>query len=210
MRRSIVLFLLIAAAVVASKVVVEDVLGIPMEATAAAWLGDAGAGTAALIVALLALDVFLPIPSSLVMVLSGAAFGVPLGAALALVGSIAGEWLGFELVRRYGRRMSAAMIGDEELERFHRFFARHGVAAVVITRPLPIVMETMSLVAGLSGMKRRAFLTASLVGTVPIVVVYAYAGAFSREAGSMVPAAVILVAVTGAGWLWYRSRLASA
>ena len=210
MRRSIALFLLIAGAVVASKVLVEDVLGIPMEATAASWLRDAGAGTAVLIVALLALDVFLPIPSSVVMVLSGAAFGVPFGAALALVGSIAGEWLGFELVRRYGRRMSAAMIGDEELERFQRFFARHGVAAVVVTRPLPIVMETMSLVAGLSGMKRSAFLTASLVGTVPIVLVYAYAGAFSREAGSMVPAIVILVAVTGAGWLWYRSRLADA
>ena len=210
MKRSIVVFLLVAAAVVASKVLVEDVLGIPLEATASAWLRDAGAGTAVMIVALLALDVFLPIPSSLVMVLSGAAFGVPLGAALALVGSIGGEWLGFELVRRYGRRLSATMIGDEELARFNRFFDRHGMAAVVVTRPLPIVMETMSIVAGLSGMRRSAFLTASLLGTAPIVLVYAYAGAFSRDTGSAVPAIVILVAVTGAGWLWYRSRLASA
>ena len=210
MKRSILLFLLVASAVVASKLLVEDVLGIPLEATAAAWVRDAGAGTALMIVALLALDVFLPIPSSLVMVLSGAVFGVPVGAALALVGSIAGEWLGFELVRRYGRRLSSRMIGDEELARFHQFFDRHGMAAVVVTRPLPIVMETMSMVAGLSGMKRSAFLTASLLGTAPIVLVYAYAGAFSREAGSMAPAMVILIAVTGAGWLWYRSRLASA
>jgi uncharacterized membrane protein YdjX (TVP38/TMEM64 family) len=68
-------------------------------------------------------------------------------------------------------------------------------------------METMGLVAGLSGMKRGAFLTGSLVGTGPIVLVYAWAGAFSREAGSVVPAAVMVVAVTGAGWLWYRTRL---
>jgi len=70
-------------------------------------------------------------------------------------------------------------------------------------------METMSLVAGLSGMGRSAFLLASFIGTTPIVLVYAYAGAFSRETGSLVPAAVILTAVSGVAWLWYRSRLAA-
>jgi uncharacterized membrane protein YdjX (TVP38/TMEM64 family) len=67
-------------------------------------------------------------------------------------------------------------------------------------------METMSIVAGLSRMRRRVFLLASLAGTAPIVVVYAYAGAASRQAGSLLPAAVILVCMTGAGWLWYRGR----
>ena len=70
----------------------------------------------------------------------------------------------------------------------------------------PVVMETMSVVAGLSTMRRATFLAASLAGTAPIVLVYAYAGAMSREVGSLLPAAVILVAVSGAGWLVYRSR----
>jgi uncharacterized membrane protein YdjX (TVP38/TMEM64 family) len=210
MRRTWVLTLGVAAVVIASKLIVEDVLGLPLDSTAEAWLADPGAGAAMVIVMLLAIDVFLPVPSSLVMVLSGAAFGVIAGSALALVGSVAGEWLGFELVRRYGRRASARVMGDEEFERFARFFERHGVLAIIVTRPLPIVMETMSLVAGVSGMTRGAFLAASLAGTLPIVVVYAYAGAVSREAGSIVPAAVMLVAVTGAAWLWYRSRLSPA
>lgn len=207
MKHTLILTAIVAALVVATKLLVEDVLGVSLESAAAAWLANPGAGGALLIVALLVLDVFFPIPSSLVMVLSGAAFGVVTGAALALVGSVAGEWLGFELVRRYGRRVSARVIGDEEYERFRRFFDSHGVAAVIVTRPLPIVMEAMSMVAGLSGMTRRAFLGASLVGTAPIVLVYAYAGAFSRETGSIVPAVVMLVAVMGAAWLWYRARL---
>jgi uncharacterized membrane protein YdjX (TVP38/TMEM64 family) len=207
MRRAAVLTLIVIAAVIASKVIVEDIAGLSLEGMAGAWLSQAGAGSAVLIVMLLALDVFLPVPSSLVMVLSGAAFGVGPGAALALIGSITGEWLGFELVRRYGRR--AWLMGNESIEPFEHFFERHGVAAVIITRPLPIVMETMSLVAGLSGMGRSAFLLASFVGTTPIVLVYAYAGAFSRETGSLVPAAVILTAVSGVAWLWYRSRLAA-
>jgi uncharacterized membrane protein YdjX (TVP38/TMEM64 family) len=58
-------------------------------------------------------------------------------------------------------------------------------------------------------MRRTTFLMASLVGTVPIVLVYAYAGAESRRIGSIVPAVVILASVTAIAWLWYRSRLAT-
>lgn len=204
MKQAFILTLLMATVVIAAKLLLENVLGLSLESGASRWLADPGLSGAILIVALLALDVFFPVPSSLVMVLSGAAFGVTAGAALALVGSMAGEWLGFELVRRYGRRVSGKMMSDVELERFQRFFATHGVAAVIMTRPLPIVMEAMSIVAGLSGMSRSAFLAASFVGTAPIVLVYAYAGAFSRHAGNVVPATVILATVTAAGWVWYR------
>lgn len=206
MKRSLLLMFAIAAAVVASKLLVEDVLGFNLEPFAAEWLATAGAGSAAVIVGLLAADVFLPVPSSVVMVLSGAAFGVWWGSLLALTGSVAGEWLGFELVRRYGRDMSRRLAGDEDLGVVNRFFERHGVLAVIVTRPMPVVMETMSLVAGLSRMPRSTFVGASLVGTTPIVVVYAYAGAVSREVGSLLPAAVILVSVAAAGWLVYRAR----
>ena len=209
MKRWIALVVLVAAVIVASKLLVENVLGIPMEALASRWLNHAGYGTATLIVVLLAADVALPIPSSLVMVLSGAAFGVLWGSVVALVGSIAGEWIGFELVRRYGRGVSRGIVGADEFDRFSAFFERHGTLAVVLTRPLPVVMETMSLVAGLSGMSRAAFLGASLAGTAPIVVIYAYAGAVSRQVDSIVPAVVILVAVAACGYAWYRAKFAA-
>ena len=208
MKRTLLLVLGLAAVVLLSKLVLEDMLGLDLVDEANAWIARAGGGSALAVVLLLAIDMLIPIPSSLVMILSGAAFGVVWGSVISLVGSIGGEWLGFELVRRYGRRLSARLIGDEEFVRFNRFFERHGAAAVLVTRPLPIVMETMSIVAGLSTMKRSVFLAVSLAGTAPIVLVYAYAGAFSREAGTIVPAVVILAAVMTASWLWYRTRLA--
>jgi uncharacterized membrane protein YdjX (TVP38/TMEM64 family) len=54
-------------------------------------------------------------------------------------------------------------------------------------------------------MGRGTFLLASLAGTAPIAVVYAYAGARSREVGNLLPAVVMLVAVAGMGWMVYRS-----
>ena len=85
-------------------------------------------------------------------------------------------------------------------------FARHGPAAVMVTRALPVVMETMSVVAGLSRMSRAKFLLASFVGTAPIVVVYAYAGAVSRRFESVIPAVVMLLAVAGCAWILVRVR----
>lgn len=206
MKRWLLLVVAVAAFVVASKVLIEDVLGLGLEPLAAAWLDQAGVGSAVLIVGLLVADVLLPVPSSFVMVFSGAAFGAVAGSGLALVGSIAGEWLGFELARRHGRAMAARLVGDAEIDRLAGFFARHGTTAVIMTRPLPIVMETISIIAGLSDMSRRRFLGASLVGTAPIVVVYAYAGAVSRDVGNMLPAVVILATMIGAAWLWYRAN----
>jgi 3-dehydroquinate synthase len=197
---------LLVAAVIGSKLVLENLLGIDTEAVAMAWLASAGAGSALVIAGLLAADVFLPVPSSVLMVLSGAAFGVAHGALVALVGSVLGEWLGFELVRRYGRGLAARIVGDDDVARFSRFFERHGAVAVIVTRPLPVVMETMSVVAGLAGMRRGTFLAASVIGTLPIVVLYASAGAASMQMGSVLPAAVILAALGAAGWVAYRGR----
>jgi uncharacterized membrane protein YdjX (TVP38/TMEM64 family) len=210
MKRTLILIAAVAAFVIGSKLLIENVLGVDLEPWLQSWVTHAGAGSAAIVIGLLASDILLPVPSSLVMILSGVAFGVWWGSLVALVGSIGGEWLGFEIVRRYGRRASARLVGDDEIERLARVFARHGAVAVVVTRALPVVMETMSVVAGLSRMSRKTFLLASLVGTVPIVVVYAYAGAVSRQTGSLVPAIVILLAVAGFGWVMYRARLVDA
>lgn len=207
MRQTLLLVAGLAAFVIASKILVENVLGIRLEPMVAAWLAAPGAGSALAIVAVLAADVLLPVPSSVVMILSGAAFGVVYGSALALLGSVLGEWLGFELARRYGLALASRMAGATDLAHVNRFFDRHGALAVMVTRPIPVVMETMSLVAGLSGMRRVTFLLASLIGTLPIVVLYAYAGAMSRQVGNLLPAVIILIAVAGGGWLLYRANV---
>jgi uncharacterized membrane protein YdjX (TVP38/TMEM64 family) len=197
----------VVLSIILSKLLIENVLGISMAALCERWVTHAGTRSGTAIVILLAADLFLPIPSSIIMVLSGAAFGVLWGSLLSFVGSVGGEWLGFELVRRYGRRASRLIVSDEEIVNLERVFERHGMAVVAATRALPIAMETMSVVAGMSAMSRGRFLLGSLVGTAPVVFVYAYAGAESRRAQSIVPAAVILVAASACAWIWFRAKV---
>ena len=136
-------------------------------------------------------------------------FGVWWGALLSLAGSIGGEWLGFELARRFGVSLSTRLVGDQDMADMRVVMARHGAVAVLVTRALPVVMETMSVVAGLSAMKRSTFLITSLAGTLPVALAYAYAGALSRQMNNLVPAAVILAGVTITAWVWYRARITS-
>jgi uncharacterized membrane protein YdjX (TVP38/TMEM64 family) len=209
MKRMLTLVLIVALAVVASKLVLEDLAGLSIETAAERWLANAGARSALLIVTLLASDVVLPVPSSLVMVLSGAAFGLVWGSLFAFAGSVAGQWLGFEIARRYGQGVARRLIRDEDIADFQGLFETHGFAAVLITRPLPIIMETISVVAGLACMRRSLFLPASFAGTMPAVIVYAYAGAYSRESGSVLPAVLVMGVVMAVGALFYRAARAT-
>ena len=207
MKRALYLILGVVAFIAGGKLLIENVLGLSIEGWLRAELAHAGPGAAAAVIGLLIADIALPVPSSLVMVLSGAAFGTAGGTVVALVGSIGGEWLGFELARRYGRRVTSRLMADADIAELDGLFHAHGALAVMLTRALPVFMETMSLVAGLSAMPRRTFLWASLAGTAPVALAYAYAGAVARESGSLLPAGIFLVAITGLGWIVYRTRV---
>ncbi len=195
----------IAGVVVLSKVLVEDVLGLTWSTVLSRPLSRPGLGTAAAIVGVLSVDLLLPVPSSLVMIASGALFGTVMGGCLSLAGSLAGNYAGFEAARVFGRQAVERWIGSAQLGRMERAFARHGALAIVATRPLPIVMETLSVAAGLSNMRRSTFLLASLVGTAPVVFLYAYAGAASLSMGTVLPAVLILAAVVTVGWAVARA-----
>ncbi len=197
----------IALVVIASKILVEDVLGLTWIGIVQRFVTSPSPAAAALIVGLLAVDFLVPVPSSLLMILSGAVFGIGTGGVLSLAGSLAGNLLGFEAARRYGRSATRRFIGDAQLAHMQAVFARHGALAILVSRPLPILMETLSVAAGLSGMGRGPFLAASLAGTLPVVFVYAWAGSRSLGEGTLVPAIVMLIAVAAGGWLISRPIL---
>ena len=207
MRHWSLIFFLACAVVILVWLIVEQVLHIPLMYGAQKLIDEPGVFSALAVVGFLSVDLLLPVPSSLVMVLSGAMFGVVGGALLSLVGSLAGNVLGFEIARRYGVGPSTRLVGAEQVERMSRVFSRYGIVAVILSRPVPVVMEALSVVCGLAGMNRRAFLVASLIGTVPICVAYAYAGSFSSEMGNVVPVFLAVVGIPALGWLLWKRKV---
>ncbi|MCB9526720.1 MAG: VTT domain-containing protein [Myxococcales bacterium] len=168
------------------------------------WMGGGGALTAAAVgVGLLVVDVLLPVPSSVVMVLHGAWFGVVGGALLSLAGSVLAAAFGFWLGRR-GRGALDRLVTPAERARGDALLARWGAAAVALTRPLPMLAEAVAILAGTSPMGWRALLGAAALGNLPPALVYAITGAYTRELadGFWVFGGVVLI--TGGFWLAAR------
>ena len=133
-------------------------------------------------VALLIADVFLPVPSILVMVANGTLFGVVGGTLLSLVGSIGAALTGFA-VGRAGNDLIRKFVTPREHERAGAMLQRWGAVAIAVTRPVPILAETVAILAGGSPMTWTQALAAAAAGSIVPAAAYAWAGAAAQTLG---------------------------
>ena len=199
-------WLLLTGMVVAFLAVfaVAAALGVPVD-DARPWMGRGGPAAALLGVALLTADVVLPVPSSGVMLLNGLLFGVWIGAALSVVGSVGCAATGFWMGRR-GSAWVRRVVTPEEHDRASRLLERWGALAIVATRPVPVLAETVSILAGASRLSWGRAMLASFAGTLPAALAFALAGsaAASLKAGTLVFFGVVLLGA--AFWVAGRRR----
>lgn len=193
-----------AAAFLALFVVVQA-LRLPLLTDPTPWLAGGAATAAAVGVALLVLDVFLPVPSSLVMVAHGALFGVAAGTLLSLAGGLGAGALGFAL-GRWGSPLLLARVAEDERRRADALLGRWGALAVVVTRPVPILAETVAILAGASPLGWPRFLAATAAGTLPAALLYAVTGATAARLDHAVLVFALVLLAAAAFW-WAGRRL---
>src|SRR5690606_15940651 len=95
-------------------------------------------------VALLVVDVVLPVPSSVIMLAHGAWFGALGGALLSVTGGALATLTAI-LLGRVARGFVERMISEEERALATRLVDRWGMAAIAATRPIPILAETVAI-----------------------------------------------------------------
>ena len=181
-------------------------LGMPVD-DAQPWMGRGGPAAAVIGVALLVVDVALPVPSSGVMIVHGALFGLWIGATLSLAGSMGAAAVGFAMGRA-GNRWIRRLVTPEEHDRAGALLSRWGALAIVASRPVPMLAETMMILAGASPMPWGRAMLAALAGSIPAALAYAAAGAAaaSLRAGTLVFVGVMALA----GIFWWAGRRAAA
>ena len=170
-----------SASIIGVAFLFNHVWEVPLTQQAEALAMKGGWPGGAAIVLILGVDLILPIPSSLVMIMSGVLFGGVGGGLLSFFGSMLGNVAGFELARKYGLAFARRLMGKKDFSRLGHVLEQYGPLAIILSRPIPILMETLSLVAGITGMKRRSFLVSCCAGTVPVSFIYSFAGSLSLE-----------------------------
>jgi uncharacterized membrane protein YdjX (TVP38/TMEM64 family) len=155
------------------------------------------------VIVLLVADIILPIPSSIIMTLSGKFLGFLPGAIVASIGAMGAAWIGFYACRWGGKKIFLRLIGDKDVGKIRDWFDKYGVFAIILSRPVPMLTEILSCLAGLSQLSARVFTIASLCGTIPICFVYAWFGSISSGSNPW-PAVWISLVIPAIGWFCVR------
>ena len=215
---------LLAAATLAA--VVSGVVRLPDLEGALTDLSDTlGPWTYALVAALAFAEtgafIGLLAPGETAIVLGGvvAAHGdisLPAMIAIAWVAAAGGDLASFTLGKRLGRRFVITRgprfgVTAPRLERVEAFFDHHGPKAILVGRFIGLVRAVAPFLAGASGMRLRAFLPWSLLGTLVwtsafTLVGYAFSNSFSAAAGVLTHGA-LAVAVAAAAALGARELI---
>jgi membrane protein DedA with SNARE-associated domain len=147
-------------------------------------------GYVAVFLLMLAESACIPIPSEVIMLFGGAlAAGAYPGAHPALAGIVlagvlgnvagsyvawgVGRYAGQAAVRRWGRRFG---LRGHDIDRAAAWFGRHGPAAVLFGRVVPVVRTFISLPAGFADMPAGRFGLYTTLGCVPWTAALGVAG----------------------------------
>jgi len=118
----------------------------------------------------------------------------------AVLGDSAAYWFGNKIGAPLLER-NTRFFRHEHIARARAFYERHGVLAIVIARFIPIVRTFAPIVAGITGMRYRRFLSYNIVGAVLWVGSITFLGynlgaRFPFIQHYLTPAVIVLVGVT--------------
>ena len=169
-----------------------------------------GLSVSVAIVLLLASDLFVPIPSSLVATASGLLLGLLPGTAATWVGMQSGALAGYGVGRLAGRRVAVRIVGESELQRANRAYARWGGLFLIASRAVPVLAEGSVVVAGVASMPLLRFLACVSLSNLAIAAVYAGVGAFVRDVNTFLVAFAASILLPGSFMLAKRILAARA
>ena len=172
------------------------------------WVGDAGPAAPVLFVlagGALGLALF---PGHVFATIAGLLFGAVAGTGLALAAAVLGAGLCMLAARRLGADAVLSLLGPRAL-RWREWLASNGFSAVLASRLAPgVPAGPINYLAGLVGIRPRAFLAAIALGALPKTIAYvALGGALSDPLSARGAIAVGVFALAGLGGVLATRRL---
>lgn len=161
--------------------------------------------TGAILILLLAVDIVMPIPSSLVSTACGMTLGFAGGALASFAGMSISATTGY-LIGCTASPAVKRMIGETEIAWLKAFQQRNGVWMLLALRPVPVLAEASILFSGLSRQPLPGVVIATLLGNMAVSLAYAAVGAWGKASDSFLPAFGASLLISGAFMLRMRRK----
>lgn len=130
-----------------------------------------------LIVSLLAADIVLPTPSSLISVAAAVIFGTLVGGILIFIGMSLCCLLGYFLGRSGHSLVQKHSINTAgSSSSLNNWVKRWGVWSLLISRPIPVMAETSVVMAGVARVPFKQFLFFTIPANAVIAIIYGMLG----------------------------------
>lgn len=117
-----------------------------------------------------------PIPDTVPIVVAGAGFGALMGTIYTMAGVMLGTTASFYLARRFGRRLLERFVSEKRVSRLDAYASRMGWGLLFTSRLIGINSGLVSYAAGLTNMSLAVFLSATLLGALPQVLIITLSG----------------------------------
>ncbi len=128
----------------------------------------------------LASDIVLPIPSSIVMYINGYFLGVISGTLVSLGGLMVGAILGYFIGKAGSNHYQ-----PKDKEKADQILSRYGPSAIFLTRGIPILSESICFVCGIHKIDFKRYLFLNFIGYLPVCLLHAIFGNMGYEGGGI-------------------------
>ena len=133
-----------------------------------------------IVAVLLASDVFLSVPTILIVTYAGHILGFGWGVLATTLGMLASGTIAYLLCRFSGTKMLRVLIKDKkQIDEVNRIFHRLGFGMLIIARALPMLPEATCCLSGMMKFNFVKFLLYYVFGTLPYAIVLTYLGSIS-------------------------------
>lgn len=143
------------------------------------------------------LAIFPAVPYGVIAVIIGAKFGILAGGFINVTASTIAAFIMFVIVRYAFFEAARGMISRyRKIDRFTQAFEASPFLAVLFARLIPIIpAPAVNVYSGISRIPMAAFLMATVLGKIPVMLVFAFVGdqLFSSVNNVIVAAAVYIV-----------------
>lgn len=147
----------------------------------------------------LASDILLPVPSSLVMFTNGFVLDIAAGSFVSLLGLQVGATIGY-YIGKAGVKWNSK--GNDQVA--HLFLAKYGPWTILLSRGIPVLSESVCIVCGFNKMPFKRYFVLNFIGYVPVSLLYAICGSlgFHQNAFLLTFGASIIITIG----LWFVGR----
>ena len=123
-------------------------------------------------------------PDSVLAIAGGMCFGVMGGALCTMIGAIFGGTLAFFISRTLGKGF-AKKFSNNEMQKISTKIQEQGFLIVLFLRLIPLFpLDLISYSAGLSKIKLKDFIFATVIGTIPGILIFSNIGDKAMNPGS--------------------------